>query len=208
MKSIYTIKRHLESTIETISKQFKCVIVTGPRQIGKSTILNEVLPKIKHFNYVKLDNDEIVNHAKNDPNGFLDSHPAPLFIDEVQKAPRLFSYIKSIVDRSDERGQFVVTGSESFELMKGVGDHLSTRAAVISMQSLSISEINGTENFVFDPNFAKFLKRKQPSLTQLQIFEKIIKGSMPDIINGNITNNNVFYEAYVKSTITKDMKED
>lgn len=210
MKNKYTITRHLEKVILQTINEYKCVILTGPRQIGKSTILNEgVLPQLKRiYKRVELDSDEIISYAKNDPVAFLQEYAPPVFIDEIQKAPRLFSYIKNVIDRNEENGLFVVTGSEAFELMKGVGDHLSTRAAIIRMQSLSQSEINGSTNFQFEPDYEKFLNRKQPEKTQRQIFEAIIKGSMPDVINGKISNTDIYYDTYVNSIILKDMRED
>lgn len=210
MKNKYTIKRHLEKTLLETIKEYKCVILTGPRQVGKSTILNEgVLPKThKTYKKIQLDDDESIKLATNDPVAFLQEHTPPVFIDEIQKAPRLFPYIKGIIDTNDENGQFVVTGSEAFELMKGVSDHLSTRAAIVRMQSLSQSEINGSSNFQFEPNYQEFLKRKQEIKTQKQIFESIIKGSMPDVINGKVSNIDIYYDTYVNSIVLKDMRQD
>jgi predicted AAA+ superfamily ATPase len=205
----YTIKRHLENTLRNLIKQYKCLILTGPRQVGKSTLLEEgVLPKNKKFNHVKLDNDNVIDFAKKDPLKFLKDNQTPLFIDEIQKAPRLFSYMKTIIDSSEKRGQFVVTGSEAFELMKGVSDHLSTRAVVVTMQSLSNSEINRMPNFEFVPNFDEFLKRKCPEISDEDIFNRIIRGSMPDLIKNKGLNPYNFYETYIKSLIIKDIKED
>jgi predicted AAA+ superfamily ATPase len=206
----YTIKRHIQQKIEKLIKQYKCLILTGPRQIGKSTLLLEgVLPNLKKkFNYVKLDNDDIISFAKNDPIKFLEEYKTPLYIDEVQKAPRLFSYIKTVIDDSDEKGQFILTGSESFELMKGVGDHLSTRAVVLSMQSLSNSEIQNKSNFEFVANFQKFIARKTKAITSEEIYKKIIRGSLPDLIKNKNLETDTFYQTYITSFILKDMKED
>jgi predicted AAA+ superfamily ATPase len=200
----YTIKRHIKELISTTAKEYQCVVLTGPRQIGKSTLLINLFPK---YNYVQLDNQKIINEAKLDPELFMQKYKSPLIIDEIQKAPILFSYIKEKIDQ-DEKAKFIVTGSESFELMKGIGESLSTRAAIINMSSLSIAEINKEPIFTYKPDINLFLTRRAKTKTQYEIFGDIIKGSMPDIINGNKTNIQLFYKSYIETSIIKDMKED
>jgi predicted AAA+ superfamily ATPase len=208
MNNKYTIKRHLENKINSLLKQFKCLVLTGPRQVGKSTLLKAILPNIHNFNYVKLDNPKIKLHAVNDPEDFLRQYKSPLFIDEIQKAPILFEYIKDRVDENNSSGQFVVTGSESFELIKGVKEFLSTRAVLVEMNSLSQSEINKKPNFMFKPIPELILKRKQLGKDKKQIFTSIIKGSMPDIINGKVKDIQSYYKTYSKTTLLADIKDD
>jgi predicted AAA+ superfamily ATPase len=204
----YSIKRHIEEHVKECIKQYQCVVLTGPRQVGKSTLIESILPSIGNYKIVKLDSTELINYAKTDPIAFFNEYQPPVFIDEVQKAPELFNYIKELIDKHKQKSMFILTGSESFELIKGVGDTLSTRAALIDLQSLSISEINGRANFVFEPDYNKFLLRKCKQKTQLEIFKDIINGSMPDVINGSKTNLDTFYKTYIKSTLFKDIRED
>jgi predicted AAA+ superfamily ATPase len=208
MENKYTIKRHLENKINSLLKQFKCLVLTGPRQVGKSTLLKAILPNIYDFDYVKLDNPKNKLHAINDPEDFIKQHKCPLFIDEIQKAPVLFEYIKDIVDENDSFGQFVMTGSESFELIKGVKEFLSTRAVLVEMNSLSQSEINEQSNFMYVPEPELIKKREQPKKDKSQIFASIIKGSMPDIVNGNVKDIQSYYKTYSKTTLLADIKED
>jgi predicted AAA+ superfamily ATPase len=208
MNTKYTIKRHLENKINSLLVQFKCLVLTGPRQVGKSTLLKAILPNIHNFNYVKLDNPKIKLHANNDPEDFLQQYKRPLFIDEIQKTSILFEYIKDIVDDNDLLGQFVVTGSESFELIKGVKEFLSTRAVLVEMNSLSQSEINKKPNFMFRPIPKLIRERRQPKKDKKNIFFDIIKGSMPDIINGNVKDIQSYYKTYSKTTLLADIKDD
>jgi predicted AAA+ superfamily ATPase len=204
----YTIKRHLETIIDEVINQYKCLMLTGPRQVGKSTLLKYSLPKIKPFNFIDLDEPEKLKFAHNDPQEFLAKNKIPLCIDEVQKAPYLFAYIKSIVDKNNDKGQFVLTGSQRFELMKGANESFSTRMAIIEMQSLSQSEIYGRSNFAFIPKYEKFLERQCPPISQIEIFKRIINGSMPDVANGSIKNLDIFYDSYIKTTLFKDIRDD
>jgi predicted AAA+ superfamily ATPase len=208
MNKEYTIKRHLEKQVIECIKEAKVPCLIGQRQVGKSTLLRELLPQINNYEFVRLDDATTRNDAMNDPAGFLGRHKKPLCIDEVQKAPQLFEAIKDIVDDSSEKGQYVLTGSESLGIMKGIGDSLSTRARILKMLPLSYSEIAKRENFVFVPNIDNFSKRKTKTITELEIFNNIIKGSMPDIINGSTKNITRFYETYCETTIFKDLKED
>jgi predicted AAA+ superfamily ATPase len=175
--------------------------------VGKSTLLSKVLPTIAKYNTVKLDNPTLKNFAVNDPENFFLEYKKPLFIDEIQKAPELFNYIKNIVDEDESTGQFALTGSEKFSLMKGVEEHLSTRTGIIEMNSLSQSEINNLTNFVFKPDVNLMRERKQPPTTIDETFKKIIKGSMPDIINGRVKNLNTFYKTYTETTLVVDIKK-
>lgn len=202
------ITRHLEKHIKECIEQYECTVVTGPRQVGKSTTIEHSILKFHKFNVVRLDNKKDIDFANSDPIEFFRQHQIPLCIDEVQKAPLLFGYIKEIIDKYKKQSLFLLTGSESFELMKGVSDSLSTRTSIIELQSLSNSEINNMSNFVFEPNIKLIVKRKTKIKTQYEIFKNIIRGSMPDIINGKKTNNTTYYDAYIKTTLIRDLKED
>ena len=137
------IHRTAENTIQKFSKQFKVLLVTGARQVGKSTLLQRC---DERRNYVSLDDLVEREMAINEPQLFLKNHPAPLIIDEIQYAPQLLSYIKLIVDKSDKKGQYWLTGSQQFHLMKNVSESLAGRIGIIDLMGLSLSEISGNKN--------------------------------------------------------------
>jgi len=131
------IRRNIEEKINNLSKMYKVILVTGPRQIGKTTMLKEI--KEKGRNYVSLDEMEIRLLAKEDPKLFLQRFASPLIIDEIQYAPELLSYIKSIVDNTDKKGLYWLTGSQQFRLMKNISESLAGRIGIIEMFPLSMN---------------------------------------------------------------------
>ena len=144
------IKRSIESEVLKLNKMFKVILVVGPRQVGKTTLLKNI--KEKNRNYVTLDEMEIRSLAINDPKLFLQKFKAPLIIDEIQYAPQLLSYIKAEVDNKEERGLYWLTGSQQFELMNNVSESLAGRVGIIDMFSFSISEKRNTLKRTFNPD--------------------------------------------------------
>lgn len=145
------ISRNLEKVVSTVTKEYPVVLVTGPRQVGKTTMLQKLMEGTDR-GYVSLDDLNERNLAKTDPELFLQLHKPPVLIDEVQYAPELFTYIKIHVDRNHAPGAFWLTGSQVFKLMRGVQESLAGRVAVLSLTSLSQAEIcNGEmESFTID----------------------------------------------------------
>ena len=127
--------------VKYMSAHFPCVLLTGARQVGKSTLLEEVLPA--GMNYVTLDDYTLAEEARRDPIGFLRAHEAPLFIDEVQYAPELFRAIKMRVDAAKRNGMYWMTGSQHFQLMEGVSESLAGRVGIIDLYSMSQRECLG-----------------------------------------------------------------
>ena len=136
------IKRSLENVVNQVTKEYPVVLVTGPRQVGKTTMLQKLMEGTDR-GYVTLDDLNERNIAKTDPELFLQLHKPPILIDEVQYAPELFTYIKMHVDKNRDAGAFWLTGSQVFKLMKGVQESLAGRVAVLSLTSLSQAEIYG-----------------------------------------------------------------
>lgn len=134
------IARNLEKVVLEVSKEYPVVLVTGPRQVGKTTMLQKLMEGTKR-SYVSLDDLNDRNLAKTDPELFLQLHQPPVLIDEVQYAPKLFTYIKIHVDKNHKLGDFWLTGSQVFSLMRGVQESLAGRVAVLSLTSLSQAEI-------------------------------------------------------------------
>lgn len=135
------IARKYENTIKALSKQFPAVVVTGPRQAGKTAMVRHVFPDA---DYVSLDLPSVAAQAENTPESFLRSHNKPLIIDEVQYAPALFRYLKAVIDEDRKPGRFILTGSQNFLLIQGISESLAGRCGVLNMFNLSAEEIKNT----------------------------------------------------------------
>jgi len=189
-----------------ISDSYSAVLITGPRQVGKTTTLHHLADSSR--SYVTLDDLEARKMAQTDPELFLSIHSAPILIDEVQYAPQLFSYIKIAVDNGAPPGSFWMTGSQAFRLMELAQESLAGRVAILHMSSLSQHEIYG--NGEHTPLELQIDRLKERALAGSKtnvtgIYERIWKGSMPGSISGKYPNRDVFYSSYIKSYIQCDM---
>ena len=202
------IKRSLENVINEVTKEYPVVLVTGPRQVGKTTMLQKLMAGTDR-GYVTLDDLNERNIAKTDPELFLQLHKPPVLIDEVQYAPELFTYIKMYVDKNHEPGAFWLTGSQMFKLMGGVQESLAGRVAVLSLTSLSQTEIEGGTMKPFTVDMESLTERKEgrKEADVKTIFERIYRGSMPAIVSGVNSNIQIFYSSYLSTYIERDVKE-
>lgn len=202
------IKRDIEEKIISLTQEYACILITGPRQVGKTTMLRQLMSQER--NYVTLDDMEERRLAKTDPALFLQMHDLPVFIDEVQYAPELFSYIKIAVDNGAAPGSFWLTGSQAFRMMELAQESLAGRAAVLHMPSLSQHEIYGSgENKPFSLGLDA-LKARGNSGTPAAldgIYQRIWKGSLPGYISGKFTDRDVFYSSYLQTYIDRDVSE-
>ncbi len=197
------LKREAYSTIERINKTFRVLLVTGPRQVGKTTLLSEYLPE--GMNYLSLDDEVLREQARSNPRLFLEEHPWPLLIDEAQYAPQLFPYIKMIVDKENKRGMYWLTGSQQFNLMKNVQESLAGRVGIVKLNSLTYSEIVENENkLLFEP---ENYKKSDEYIDVNKLYEMIFKGGMPELYDVKDMNRNDFFYAYVETYLSKDVKE-
>ena len=154
------IKRDIEEKIKSLSCEYSCILITGPRQVGKTTVLKHLADENRE--YVTLDDLEERKLAKNDPALFMQMHSLPIFIDEVQYAPELFSYIKIAADNGAEPGDFWLSGSQAFRLMELAQESLAGRIAVLHMSSLSQHEIYGNgQSTEFSVTIDNLKKRKK-----------------------------------------------
>lgn len=203
------IKRTLEKKIIEISREYSCLLLTGPRQVGKSTMLEHLMegtPRAK----VSLDDAENRRLAKNDPALFLELHSAPVLIDEVQYAPELFSYIKIRVDNGAAPGSYWLTGSQSFRLMELVQESLAGRTAIVHMSALSQSELYGDgETLPLSLELSALQSRKEhlSPANVAQIYERIWNGGMPGHRSGKFTDRDVFYSSYIQTYIDRDVSD-
>ncbi len=204
------IKRHMENKILELSKSYSAILLTGPRQAGKTTMLRSLAER-ENINreYVSLDDLNVRDMAKNDPALFLQLHKPPVLIDEVQYAPELFTYIKIYIDEHHSPGDFWMTGSQIFRLMQGVQESLAGRVALLHMSPLSQREIVGAECIPFSTDLDTLLadSKKIAPVTTPEMFERIWKGSMPGIISGQYTDRNVFYSSYLSTYVERDVRD-
>lgn len=196
------IKREAEETVKNISETFRVLLVTGPRQVGKTTILKELMPK--NMNYVTLDDEVLREKAKKDPKMFLEEHPWPLLIDEAQYAPELFPYIKINVDKEKERGMYWLTGSQQFKLMKNVNESLAGRVGIVRLNSFTYSESHKNyDKKIFSP--LKIEKAEKISVNDL--FKFIFNGGMPELYDIKNMNRNNYFDGYINTYLARDIKD-
>ena len=202
------ISSNLEKVVLEVTKEYPVVLVTGPRQVGKTTMLQKLMEGTER-SYVSLDDLNERNIAKNDPELFLQLHKPPVLIDEVQYAPELFTYIKIHVDKNHMPGGFWLTGSQVFKLMSGVQESLAGRVAVLSLTSLSQAEICGgkMEPFTIDLEALSARSKERKQADTRDIFEQIFRGSMPVIVSGQNSNSHIFYSSYLTTYVERDVKE-
>jgi len=200
------IKRFLEEEVLVASKSFPIVLVTGPRQVGKTTMLEKI--KDDNRKYVSLDHPIARDMAKTDPELFLERYSPPVIIDEIQYAPELLSFIKMYVDRNKQPGDFWLTGSQMFHLMKNASESLAGRVAVIQMQGLSGSELYGSNHGVFTTNLKLLIERMASQRKQnlSQVYEHIFYGSMP-ALQKNYEDRERFYSSYVDTYLQRDIRD-
>lgn len=198
------IHRHSENVVRTMISMFKVVLVTGPRQVGKTTLLKHVLGQ--EYSYVTLDDINELEVARNDPKLFFLNHPGKLMIDEAQNATELFGEIKRIVDERQDSGTIILTGSQTFSLMLNVTETLAGRIGILELNGLSLREING-ESFVYpfipDENYLSAVRIKTSTVALWQV---IHRGSMPELYRNEIMNWQLFYASYVKTYIERDVR--
>ena len=176
------IKRNLTKTFLEANELFPVLLLTGARQVGKSTFLTHIAGPERH--YVSLDDPENMLQAREDPRLFLRDHPAPVIIDEIQYAPQLFPHIKMIVDearrKSPDRasGLYWLTGSQQFQLMKDVAESLAGRIGIFRLQGLSWQELTGREQPPFRPD--TFVCPDLPVLSSVELYRRIWRGTFPE----------------------------
>ena len=203
------IHRTLEQKIMDISRDYSCLLLIGPRQVGKTTML-EHLMKGSERRKVTLDDAENRRLAQSDPALFLEMHPAPVLIDEVQYAPQLFSYIKINVDNGAAPGSYWLTGSQAFQLMELAQESLAGRTAIVHMSALSQSELYGdgtTEPLSINPEKLNHRKEHLSSCNSVEMFERIWSGGMPGHRSGRYTDRDVFYSSYIQTYINRDVSD-
>jgi len=202
------IQRDIESKLKELMQDYACILITGPRQVGKTTILKNMMEDNR--TYVTLDDLSERKLAKTDPALFLQTHDLPIFIDEVQYAPELFSYIKIAIDNGAKPSSFWLTGSQAFRLMDLAQESLAGRVAILHMSSLSQHELYGSGNnipFTVDLDALKDRKKNHASADMAELYSRIWNGSMPGLRSGKFSDRKVFYSSYLQTYIDRDVSD-
>lgn len=207
------IRRAAEDTIAQVSKMFPVLLVTGPRQVGKTTLLQKLLEEQEaegiNRKYVTLDDPDVRYLAKRDPALFLQRYSPPVLIDEIQYATELLPYIKMNVDCSKKKGDFWITGSQVFRLMKNVSESLAGRVGIVNLLGLSDAEIyqEPSEPFLTD---SEYLMKRLAVKTRRdlnEIYKRIFKGSMPELYADENVDWETYYRSYVDSYLWRDIRD-
>ncbi|MCX6132040.1 MAG: ATP-binding protein, partial [Proteobacteria bacterium] len=184
------IKRHLSHKIQEAAQNFPALVLSGPRQTGKTTILRHLFP---NHSYVTLDRPLAAEQAESDPEAFLLLHPAPLIIDEVQYAPALFRFLKIKIDeKRDLKGQYILTGSQKFTLMKGVSESLAGRAAIFDFEGLSCQELLAEKKICDDTE---------------GLSELILRGGFPELWQDLSRPSDTYLDSYIATNLERDIKQ-
>lgn len=201
------IKRHAEATASKLAEMFGAILIAGPRQVGKTTMLEKLTDGI---NYVSLDDPIIKAIAEEESGTFFKDNPPPVFVDEIQKAPALFNQIKLLLDRSRKKGQFFMCGSQQFKMMKGVSESLAGRIGLCTLLGLSLREAHNVNcTLPFIPTEEYFSARKQDlaTVTYNEVWNAVQRGLMPELfINPNYSWQ-LYYSSYVRTYIERDVRE-
>jgi predicted AAA+ superfamily ATPase len=203
------IARHLERKFTHMSDFFKAVLVTGARQVGKTTMLRH-LAEGQDRTYVSLDNRVARELAQSDPILFFQTYKPPILIDEVQYAPGLFEQIKIICDESDETGRFWLTGSQQYKMMKKARETMAGRVGILTLHSLSQTEKAGVyfpDNLDFSLSCLQKRQARVPRNDVVEVFEHIWRGGMPQVLHADAEQRQEYYNSYINTFLMRDVAE-
>jgi hypothetical protein len=198
------IERAITDILKSRAASSKCLLVTGARQVGKSTVIKHEFPDYHRANF----DDRLTRlQARDEPKLFFRNNPCPLFIDEVQKEISILEEIKQIVDDSDDRGLFLLSGSQKLELMKGMSESLAGRVSVTELLGLSMREIHGISfNRHFVPTEEYLNDREEELVPYENIWEIIHRGSYPELYDVD-REWQEYYSSYVATYLERDINE-
>lgn len=202
------ITRELERKVLKLNSFFKVILVTGARQVGKTTMLKHLSDENR--TYVTMDNAMARDLAKSDPALFFQTYKVPILIDEVQKAPELFEQIKLICDESEEKGLIWLTGSEQYQMMEKVRETLAGRIGILELYSLSAREKSGLvfeDDLDFSLESLQSRQKKLPKNDVVQVFRHIFEGGMPQVQGVDDELRQEYYNSYIDTYLMRDVTE-
>ncbi|MDR1442963.1 MAG: ATP-binding protein [Bifidobacteriaceae bacterium] len=200
------IPRHAEATLTKLAQMFGAVLVTGSRQVGKSTLIEHAVPEVP---MLTMDNAAVLQAATTAPDSFFSYNPPPVFIDEAQKAPQLFPAVKQVVDSTKGKGLVYLSGSEQFEMMAGVSESLSGRVGIITLMGVTLREQSldpDATPFLPSPGYLSTRRPAVVPLTPDAVWERIHRGSMPELVADPAMDWSLYYGSYVRTYIGRDIR--
>ena len=198
--------RHIERVLEKLKNQFPVLLLTGPRQVGKTTLLKRISDK--RYKQLTFDDPLIREQAKEDPNLFFINNRPPLLLDEIQYVPTLFPYLKIQVDRDRRDGDYLLTGSQAFVMMKNVSESLAGRVGILQLQGISLRESNECDfDIPFIPSEEYLDKREEKFTTYKGVWKSIHRGYMPELVFNPEKEREIFYASYVQTYIERDVRQ-
>lgn len=203
---MYSINRHIAPVVERRAKNSKAILLTGSRQVGKSTLFGHLFSEV---NQVTFDDDLLLSQVMDDVGLFLMNNPTPLVIDEVQKCPSIFNKLKIVLDHTDNYGNFFLTGSQKLQLMEEISESLAGRISIVELDGLSLREINGIDfNHHFVPT-TRYLTNREQTLKKYDgdIWSIIHRGSFPELYANPEKEWIDYYQSYVKTYLERDVNK-
>ena len=200
-------KRHMEKTLKKAFSMFGAVLVTGARQVGKTTILKESFSEI---DYITLDDPFILQSANIESGAFFKDHQPPIIIDEIQYSPKLFPFMKIIIDKEQVNGLFLLSGSQQFQLMKNVVESLAGRLGILNLCGLSLREIKSidfSDPFIPNEKFFQARKKQLEEIDNKELWKLIHRGTMPKMQSDINIDWALYYSSYVKTYIERDVRD-
>ncbi|MCQ2603517.1 MAG: ATP-binding protein [Spirochaetia bacterium] len=199
------IEREIEEIVLKRSKTSKCLLLTGPRQVGKSTLLRKIFPDIK---YMTFDDQILLEASEEDPKLFIKNASKPVMLDEVQYASKIFPYIKMECDNTDNYGSYILTGSQQMRLMEKSKESLAGRISILELQGLSLRELNGVKfNRHFVPT-EEYISLREKKLKPYENLWKIIHRGMYPQLHTTDRDWMDFYSSYVKTYLERDIRSE
>ena len=201
------IKRHLEEMLSKAENMFGAILVAGSRQVGKTTLLRKAKADLP---YITLDDPVMLASAASEPGTFFRASPPPLVLDEIQYAPQLFPHIKMLLDAQGQKGQFFLSGSQQYQMMRNVSESLAGRIGILNLYGLSLRErydIGSYPPFVPTNDYLEARKNCPAPLDYNTIWALIQRGSMPAMAADAAMDWQLFYAAYVRTYLERDVRD-